>query len=251
MKLDELRPAPGADASAQADRPRARARATARPPARAPRARGRARAAARAAGFEGGQMPLYRRLPKRGFLPFGGKTRYAVVNLKSLAGFAAGSVVDPDGLAQAGLIKRSGRGRGEDPGRRRRRARAHGARARHQRVGAGEDRGARRPGRGAGDQGEGDRFVIESLQSVPEHLQDPGAQAPGPDDPPAALRLPCRRPRADARHRRPRAGRSSSTRCRARCWAWSTCSRAATCDGCRSSRWASCRTSRPRSSCSC
>ena len=28
-------------------------------------------------GFEGGQMPLYRRLPKRGFLPFGGKTEYA------------------------------------------------------------------------------------------------------------------------------------------------------------------------------
>jgi len=30
-------------------------------------------------GFEGGQMPLYRRLPKRGFLPYGGKTEYAVV----------------------------------------------------------------------------------------------------------------------------------------------------------------------------
>src|SRR3989441_114849 len=35
-------------------------------------------------GFEGGQMPLYRRIPKRGFLPYGGKTRYAVVNLQSL-----------------------------------------------------------------------------------------------------------------------------------------------------------------------
>ena len=56
-------------------------------------------------------MPLYRRLPKRGFLPHGGKTRYAVVNLEALIGFAAGSIVDPDGLAKAGLIKRSGRAR--------------------------------------------------------------------------------------------------------------------------------------------
>src|SRR5499433_2476869 len=62
-------------------------------------------------GFEGGQMPLYRRLPKRGFLPYGGKTEYAVVNVKDLAArFAAGSVVDPDGLAEAGLIKRGERG---------------------------------------------------------------------------------------------------------------------------------------------
>jgi len=62
-------------------------------------------------GFEGGQMPLYRRLPKRGFLPYGGKTEYAVVNVKDLsARFPAGSVVDPDGLAEAGLIKRADRG---------------------------------------------------------------------------------------------------------------------------------------------
>ena len=62
-------------------------------------------------GFEGGQMPLYRRLPKRGFLPYGGKTEYAVVNVKDLsARFAAGTVVDPDGLVEAGLIKRANRG---------------------------------------------------------------------------------------------------------------------------------------------
>src|SRR5262245_11548116 len=62
-------------------------------------------------GFEGGQMPLYRRLPKRGFLPHGGKRPYAVVNLSDLESFAAGSVVDPDGLAQARLIRRAERGR--------------------------------------------------------------------------------------------------------------------------------------------
>ena len=62
-------------------------------------------------GFEGGQMPLYRRLPKRGFLPFGGKTRYAVVNLDSLAAFSSGATVDPDALAGAGLIKKADRER--------------------------------------------------------------------------------------------------------------------------------------------
>ena len=65
----------------------------------------------KAGGFEGGQMPLYRRLPKRGFLPHGGKREYAVVNLKSLGGFAAQSVVDPERLVEAGLIKRSDTGR--------------------------------------------------------------------------------------------------------------------------------------------
>jgi large subunit ribosomal protein L15 len=63
----------------------------------------------KAGGFEGGQMPLYRRLPKRGFLPHGGKTEYAVVNLKSLGAFPPQAVVDPDSLAGARLIKRSQR----------------------------------------------------------------------------------------------------------------------------------------------
>ena len=62
-------------------------------------------------GFEGGQMPLYRRLPKRGFLPYGGKTGYAIVNVKTLGCFAENSTVDPDALAEARLIRRSGRER--------------------------------------------------------------------------------------------------------------------------------------------
>ncbi|PYO34692.1 MAG: 50S ribosomal protein L15 [Candidatus Rokuibacteriota bacterium] len=62
-------------------------------------------------GFEGGQMPLYRRLPKRGFLPHGTRTGFALVKVKDLsARFPAGSVVDPDALVEAGLIKKSGRG---------------------------------------------------------------------------------------------------------------------------------------------
>src|SRR6266850_3319007 len=61
-------------------------------------------------GFEGGQMPLYRRLPKRGFLPYGGKTEFAIVNVGDLSDrFAAGSVVDPDALAGNRLFHKSGR----------------------------------------------------------------------------------------------------------------------------------------------
>ena len=61
-------------------------------------------------GFEGGQMPLYRRLPKRGFLPYGGKTEFAIVNVGELAArFAKDSVIDPDALASSGLIRKSGR----------------------------------------------------------------------------------------------------------------------------------------------
>jgi large subunit ribosomal protein L15 len=60
----------------------------------------------KAGGFEGGQMPLYRRMPKRGFLPHGGKTEYEVVNVKSLEKFPANSTVDPVALADARLVRR-------------------------------------------------------------------------------------------------------------------------------------------------
>lgn len=56
-------------------------------------------------GFEGGQMPLQRRLPKRGFTNIF-KKQFALVNLRDLVRFEAGSVVGPEGLAAAGLIKR-------------------------------------------------------------------------------------------------------------------------------------------------
>jgi len=56
-------------------------------------------------GFEGGQMPLQRRLPKRGFAPMSKKV-YALVNLRDLELFEAGSVVDTAALGQAGLINK-------------------------------------------------------------------------------------------------------------------------------------------------
>jgi large subunit ribosomal protein L15 len=55
-------------------------------------------------GFEGGQMPLHRRIPKRGFHN-GFRTEYAVVNLDTLAErFDAGSVITPELLRERGLI---------------------------------------------------------------------------------------------------------------------------------------------------
>ena len=56
-------------------------------------------------GFEGGQMPLIRRLPKFGFSnPF--RTEYAVVNVKSFETWSGGGTVTPQAMVDAGLVKR-------------------------------------------------------------------------------------------------------------------------------------------------
>ena len=56
-------------------------------------------------GFEGGQMPLHRRVPKRGFTNIF-RTEYDVVNLDQLeARFDAGATVTPDALREAGLVR--------------------------------------------------------------------------------------------------------------------------------------------------
>jgi large subunit ribosomal protein L15 len=55
-------------------------------------------------GYEGGQMPLQRRLPKRGFVNVFRK-EMAVVNVKELNRFEAGSVVDAEALRREGLVK--------------------------------------------------------------------------------------------------------------------------------------------------
>ena len=57
-------------------------------------------------GFEGGQMPLIRRIPKRGFNNANFKTRFAVVNLDSLNAFENGATVDEQSLLAAGIIRR-------------------------------------------------------------------------------------------------------------------------------------------------
>lgn len=60
-------------------------------------------------GFEGGQMPMQRRLPKRGFNPLTRK-EYSLVNIGQLDVFEAGSAIDAGALIEAGLIKKIGDG---------------------------------------------------------------------------------------------------------------------------------------------
>ncbi len=56
-------------------------------------------------GFEGGQTPLFRRLPKRGFSNAPFKTVYAVINLSDLNEFEDGAVITPELLKEMGLVK--------------------------------------------------------------------------------------------------------------------------------------------------
>ena len=56
-------------------------------------------------GFEGGQMPLYRRVPKKGFTNIWG-TEYAEVNVGDLEAFTAGTVINAELLKAAGIIKK-------------------------------------------------------------------------------------------------------------------------------------------------
>jgi large subunit ribosomal protein L15 len=65
------------------------------------------RGSGRRRGFEGGQMPLQRRLPKRGFTNIF-RTDYAVVNVEALNGFDAGARVTPEALRARGLVRSRG-----------------------------------------------------------------------------------------------------------------------------------------------
>src|SRR2546430_12658772 len=107
MKLDDLRPAPGAK------KPRKRVgrgpgSGHGKTSTRGHKGHKARSGGGKGGGFEGGQMPLYRRLPKRGFVPHGGRTEYAIVNLEALGRFAANAVVDPDALVTAGLFRPGG-----------------------------------------------------------------------------------------------------------------------------------------------
>ena len=57
-------------------------------------------------GFEGGQTPLFRRLPKRGFSNAKFKTVYAIINLSDLNKFENGATVTPEILKEMGILKK-------------------------------------------------------------------------------------------------------------------------------------------------
>lgn len=57
-------------------------------------------------GFEGGQLPLFRRLPKRGFSNARFKKEYAIINLSDLNKFEDGAIVTPEILKDMGILKK-------------------------------------------------------------------------------------------------------------------------------------------------
>ena len=71
----------------------------------------KARSGVKKAGFEGGQMPLQRRLPKRGFNNIFA-TKYVTIKVSDLEKFEAGSTVDTEALLKAGILQDAGRRQG-------------------------------------------------------------------------------------------------------------------------------------------
>ena len=105
MKLHELSPAPG---SSRAPKRVGRGAASGNGKTAGKGHKGQKARAGRGmrVGCEGGQMPLQRRIPKRGFNNIFA-TRYATVNVAQLEKFENGSVVDAEALKAAGLIKKT------------------------------------------------------------------------------------------------------------------------------------------------
>lgn len=105
MKLNELSPAPGSSFE-----PKRKGRGTGTGNGKTA-GRGHKGQKARSGGgvrpgFEGGQMPLHRRLPKRGFINIFA-TKYVVVNVSDLEKFEAGSVVDAQALLDCRMIRKT------------------------------------------------------------------------------------------------------------------------------------------------
>jgi large subunit ribosomal protein L15 len=104
--LDRLAPRPGARKKHR--RPRGPGCGFGKTAGRGTKGQGKRSAGAETARhFEGGQMPLVRRLPKRGFRPIG-RVEAEIVNVGALAGVGDGATVDPKTLAARGLIPGSG-----------------------------------------------------------------------------------------------------------------------------------------------
>lgn len=103
MKLHELKAVPGA-AKAPKRKGRGTATGQGKTAGRGMNGQNSRSGGGTRPGFEGGQMPLYRRLPKRGFTNIFG-TEYTVLNVSDLARFEAGTEVTPELLAELGMVK--------------------------------------------------------------------------------------------------------------------------------------------------
>jgi large subunit ribosomal protein L15 len=108
MKLNELKPAPGSTRRKKRIG-RGIGSGHGKTAGRGHKGRGSRSGGNTPPGYEGGQMPLQRRLPKRGFTRLQKneqrREQYAELNLRSLAGFGDGETIDPAALANRGLIK--------------------------------------------------------------------------------------------------------------------------------------------------
>ena len=103
MELSNLRPAAGSKHSDNFRRGRGHASGNGKTASKGHKGQ-KARSGAPRIGFEGGQMPLYRRLPKRGFTNRNTKDIVAV-NISVLERFEYGATVDVNALIEAGIIK--------------------------------------------------------------------------------------------------------------------------------------------------
>lgn len=106
MKLHELRPAPGAK-KARKRKGRGIAAGQGKTAGRGTKGQNARSGGGKGPYFEGGQLPLVRRLPYRPGFKNRYKVYYRSVNLKRLDVFPAGAEVDPAAMAEAGLIKKA------------------------------------------------------------------------------------------------------------------------------------------------
>ena len=104
MELSNLRPAEGSKQSDNFRRGRGHGSGNGKTAGKGHKGQ-KARSGAPRPGFEGGQMPLYRRIPKRGFNNIFA-TKYAIINVSDLNKFENGTVVDAELLKASGLIKK-------------------------------------------------------------------------------------------------------------------------------------------------
>ena len=108
MNLGELKPAYGSNTKSWR-RGRRHASGNGKTAGRGHKGQGARSGSGGKAGFEGGQMPLTRRIPKRGFNNIFAK-KYSIVNVSDLSKFVDGTVVDTEMLIASGLIKKENDG---------------------------------------------------------------------------------------------------------------------------------------------